>query len=163
MHRRLFRCARFSSHVLPVSDSVSEKYLPFLKYVFQERQIHNKQQKYLYFFILPTLLPRRDKNTPSIFESPSWRFDANCISYTYFDVSMYKYVPCIFYSLLSRPINAQQIFFSNILYIVSTPTPLPVAARSKAWFCGRSPAEIVGSDPTGGTDVCLLWVLCVVR
>jgi len=28
---------------------------------------------------------------------------------------------------------------------------------------GRSPAEIVGSNPTRGMDVCLLWVLCVVR
>ena len=28
--------------------------------------------------------------------------------------------------------------------------PVPVAARSKAWFC-----EIVGSNPTGGMDVCL--------
>ena len=27
--------------------------------------------------------------------------------------------------------------------------PVPVAARSKAWFCGRSPAEIMGSNPTG--------------
>jgi len=29
--------------------------------------------------------------------------------------------------------------------------PVPVAA------------EIVGSNPTGGMDVCLLWVLCVVE
>jgi hypothetical protein len=36
--------------------------------------------------------------------------------------------------------------------------PVPVAARSKAYVCGRSPAEIVGSNPTGGMDVCLLWV-----
>ena len=28
---------------------------------------------------------------------------------------------------------------------------------------GRSPAEIVGSNPTRGMDICLLWVLCVVR
>ena len=28
--------------------------------------------------------------------------------------------------------------------------PVPVAARSKAQDCGRSPAEIVGSNPTGG-------------
>ena len=34
--------------------------------------------------------------------------------------------------------------------------PVPVAARSKAWVCGRSPAEIVGSNPTGDMDVCLL-------
>jgi hypothetical protein len=33
---------------------------------------------------------------------------------------------------------------------------VPVAARSKAQFCGRSPAEIVGSNVTGGMDVCLL-------
>jgi len=41
--------------------------------------------------------------------------------------------------------------------------PVPVAARSEAWVCGRSPADIVGSNPTGIMDVCLLWVLCVVR
>jgi len=29
-----------------------------------------------------------------------------------------------------------------------------VAARSKAWVCGRSPAEIVGLNPTGGMSVC---------
>ena len=41
--------------------------------------------------------------------------------------------------------------------------PAPVAARSKAKFCGHSPAEIVVSNSTVGIDVCLLWVLCVVR
>jgi len=39
--------------------------------------------------------------------------------------------------------------------------PVPVAARSKVF--GRSPAEIVGSNPTRGMDICLLWLLCVVR
>ena len=29
--------------------------------------------------------------------------------------------------------------------------------------CGRSPAEILGSNPTGGMDIFLLWVSCVVR
>ena len=28
---------------------------------------------------------------------------------------------------------------------------------------GRSPAEIVGSNPTGGMEICLLWLSCVVR
>ena len=28
--------------------------------------------------------------------------------------------------------------------------PVPVAARSKALVCGRSPAEIVGLNPTSG-------------
>jgi len=31
--------------------------------------------------------------------------------------------------------------------------------RAKTLVSGRSPAEIVGSNPTGGMDVCLLWVL----
>jgi len=30
----------------------------------------------------------------------------------------------------------------------------PVAVRSKAWVCGRSPAEIVGSDSAEGMEVC---------
>ena len=33
---------------------------------------------------------------------------------------------------------------------------MPVAARSKAWVCGRSLAGIAGSNPTGGMEVCLL-------
>ena len=45
----------------------------------------------------------------------------------------------------------------NILHTVQPLAfrePVPVAARSKAYFCGRSPAEIAGSNPTEGTDVC---------
>jgi hypothetical protein len=33
---------------------------------------------------------------------------------------------------------------------------IPVAARSKAWVCGLSLAEIAVSKPVGGMDVCLL-------
>jgi hypothetical protein len=40
--------------------------------------------------------------------------------------------------------------------------PFPVAARSKAYVCGRSPAGVVGSNPTGGIDVCLFCVCFVV-
>ena len=40
------------------------------------------------------------------------------------------------------------MFLQSLGYI--TKQPVPVAARSKAWVCGRSPAEIVGSNPTGG-------------
>ena len=42
------------------------------------------------------------------------------------------------------------IFCLHIINIL----PVPVAAPSKAYVCGRSPAEIVGSNPTGGMDVC---------
>jgi len=39
--------------------------------------------------------------------------------------------------------------FNFLIYSV----PIPVAARSKVWFCGRSLEGIVGSNPTGGMDV----------
>jgi hypothetical protein len=51
----------------------------------------------------------------------------------------------------------------QIFKFVKYTNPIPVAARSKAWVCGRSYTEIVGSNPAEGMDVCLLWVLCVVR
>jgi hypothetical protein len=41
--------------------------------------------------------------------------------------------------------------------------PILVAALSKAWMCGRSLAGIAGSHLAGGMNVCLLWMLCVVR
>jgi hypothetical protein len=34
--------------------------------------------------------------------------------------------------------------------------PTSVVARSKAWVCGRTLAEIAGSNPAGDMDVCLL-------
>ena len=37
--------------------------------------------------------------------------------------------------------------------------PIPVAVRSKAWVCGRSLTGIVGLNPTGGMDVCVLLVV----
>ena len=36
--------------------------------------------------------------------------------------------------------------------------PIPLAARSKAYVSGRSPAGAVASNPTQGMDVCLLWM-----
>jgi hypothetical protein len=53
------------------------------------------------------------------------------VFYTYI-MLYYKYAVCIHY------------------------VPIPEAARSKAWVCGRSFAGIVGSNPCGGIDVCLL-------
>jgi hypothetical protein len=35
-------------------------------------------------------------------------------------------------------------------------TPIQVAARVKALVCGRSLAGIAGSNPEGGTEICLL-------
>jgi hypothetical protein len=35
-----------------------------------------------------------------------------------------------------------------------------VAVRSKTWVYGRSLTRIVGSNPTGGMDVCLVSFVC---
>jgi hypothetical protein len=40
---------------------------------------------------------------------------------------------------------------------------IPVAARSKARFCGPSLAGVGGSNPAGVMDFCVLLVLCVVH
>jgi hypothetical protein len=37
--------------------------------------------------------------------------------------------------------------------------PIPVAVRSKAWVYGRSLTGIVGSNPAGGMDVCVVFVV----
>jgi hypothetical protein len=46
------------------------------------------------------------------------------------------------------------------VYICILRTPL--AALSKAWVCSCSFAGVV-VDLSSGMDVCLLWVICVVR
>ena len=69
---------------------------------------------------------------------------------------------CVVCVLLSQPCGSQiTTFLSHIMLSLVTfpaaqhfPTlsltePVPVAARSKASVCGRSLAEIVGSNPTG--------------
>jgi hypothetical protein len=48
------------------------------------------------------------------------------------------------------------IDFQKTLAIDLLIMPVPVAARSKEWVYGRSPAEIVGSNTAGGKNVCLL-------
>jgi hypothetical protein len=42
-----------------------------------------------------------------------------------------------------------------------TSQPIPVAARSKAYVCGRLVAGIPGSNPARGMDVCLLCLYVV--
>ena len=55
------------------------------------------------------------------------------------------------------------VFFYYLHILLSLWMPVPVAVQSKVYVFDHSPAEIVGSNPTRGMDVCLLWVLCVVR
>jgi len=66
-----------------------------------------------------------------------------------------------FYVAVKKTILQDQTEIINY-EAVSAIFSVPLAARSKALVFGRSPAEIVGSNPTRGVDVCLLWVLYVV-
>ena len=55
-------------------------------------------------------------------------------------------------SLFSTPyISWHDTVFEVVMYSL---LPVTVAARSNVWVFGRSPAEIMGSNPTGGMDVC---------
>jgi hypothetical protein len=38
-----------------------------------------------------------------------------------------------------------------------------VAGRSKVWVCGFWLAGIVGSNPVGGMDICLVYVVCALQ
>ena len=46
------------------------------------------------------------------------------------------------------------------MFVLTNNVPIPVAARSKAYVCGRSPAQIVGSNTTRGMDVCCECYVC---
>lgn len=48
-----------------------------------------------------------------------------------------------------RVFSKLQRNYPGLVYEV---VPFPVAVRFKAWTCGRSPAEIAGSNPAGGMD-----------
>jgi len=58
---------------------------------------------------------------------------------------------------MSKPVSRG--LFTDLLY----KRPIPAAARSQAWVCGSSLAGIAGPNPERGMDVCVLWVVCVVR
>ena len=62
-------------------------------------------------------------------------------------------VLCVFHIIAEE---SEYLILLGFIIITFGVGPVPVAARSKALVCGRSPAEIVGSNPTGGMDVCLL-------
>jgi hypothetical protein len=53
-----------------------------------------------------------------------------------------------------RPRSVNNDF--NITFLYKIVMPIPVAARSKAWVCDHLLTMILGSNPTGGMDVCLL-------
>jgi hypothetical protein len=57
--------------------------------------------------------------------------------------------------------------YKGVVYVFcvlnTTNAPIPEAAPSNTWVCGRSVPGIAGSNTAGGMDVCLLRVLCVVR
>jgi hypothetical protein len=68
---------------------------------------------------------------------------------------------CVQYKILSE--FGHQKTSSEFCVLYWDCTPIPVAARSKAWVCGRALAGIVGSRPAGSMDVCLLYSVCVVK
>jgi hypothetical protein len=60
--------------------------------------------------------------------------------------------------LLMRTVTKFHTFVKYILIRYLFKLPIPVAERSKARVCGRSPAGIAGSNLAGGMDVCVVCV-----
>jgi hypothetical protein len=58
--------------------------------------------------------------------------------------------------LARRELLYQLRYPGNIRFVYNIKYRIAVAARSKASVCGRSLTGIVGSNPSGGMDVCLL-------
>ena len=55
----------------------------------------------------------------------------------------------------------KQTFLHNLFPKVKGWRTVSVAARSKAWVCGHSPVDIVGSNPTGGAWMSVCCECCV--
>jgi hypothetical protein len=66
-------------------------------------------------------------------------------------------------SLMRQPAVRRPLGLVRCTIMMRKTLPIPAAARSTAWVCGRSLAGIGGSNPAWGMDVCLLRVLCVVQ
>ena len=56
---------------------------------------------------------------------------------------------------VSVPLGSFFLFLRHMLFL-----PVPAASRSKASVYGRSPAKIVGSNPTAGMNVSVVSVVC---
>ena len=82
-------------------------------------------------------------------------------------ISLILIPPVFYFRVNSRPfqfLSYQNVTFpfyasynvSHFVYSHPNHLPIPAAARSKAWVFCLSLAGIAGSNPTGGTDICLL-------
>ena len=70
------------------------------------------------------------------------------------EADVYEVRSLIFYP---SPFISAQMLDSTLCRTYMFKKPIAVAARSKAWVCGRTTSEMVGSNPArGGMGVCLL-------
>jgi hypothetical protein len=59
------------------------------------------------------------------------------------------------YSINERAVDG----LVEIIIYWDNPKPIPAAEWSKARVCGLSRAGVVGSNPAGGMDVCVVFVV----
>ena len=82
----------------------------------------------------------------------------NTFSCYFLSVTFCVWDCCFEFLITSVFFPPHSLFFQGIFPIL-----VSLSNHALSWVCGRSFAGIVGSNPTGGMDVCLLWVLCVFR
>ena len=74
----------------------------------------------------------------------------------YFDCGSLAGPHCVSYITGFQTPSGESLSVLILAHSVIEFQPIPVAERSKAWVCSRSPTGIAGSNPAGGMDVCLL-------
>jgi hypothetical protein len=79
---------------------------------------------------------------------------SGCTNLRFLWLDRWLIVLSVRYLLFWRCITVQDVSVMLINASTNRFLPVPVAVRSKVYVCGRSPAEIVGSNPAGGMDVC---------
>jgi len=98
---------------------------------------------------LQVKIPRRTIDVESAQDVT--RASSQSVEYMFLEFHIQNYY---FFSFMKLSICITCVMLMFIIFYRYS--PVPVAARSKAWVCGRSLGGMVGSNPTGYMDVCLL-------
>jgi hypothetical protein len=121
--------------------------------------------------LIPLQIAQNGSGFPVAIQIPNqWRAGSNPLPHEQSGESDHSRWSCVEIKKCVEPFFSPQNAFTSciiklvlMLVLYAFRLPVPVAARSKTWVCGCSLAGMEGSNSAGGMDVCLLWVLCVVR
>jgi len=93
---------------------------------------------------------RNRRFTCRLDERPGFEPRTNCYGFLFDDNQSFGQVFFVRVVVAFSSVGTVLPMLRNYFHLRKlTATPVPLAARSKSWVCGRSLAEIAGSNPTG--------------